>query len=339
VEPGRTEPDRTDPVGIRLKVVYIVGSGRSGSTLLERILGAVPGFCNVGEIVDLFTRVAPENQRCGCGRAFSECPFWTAVGEEAFGKWSPTLIHDLGTLKTEVVRQRFIPYLMRPHLAPPQFAERLREYQDAYGKLYEAIRVVSGAEVVVDASKWPAQLLAVRPIDTLDVRLVHLLRDPRGVAYSWSKANVNLPQHDGKRLMRTYDPPRSAAVWATFQMEAALLRGLTKHSATVRYEDMVTDPRGALERLLERIDLPVGPESLSHVDEASVTLEPSHGVAGNRSRFTTGRIPVHLDDEWRSAMPAAHRRVVTALTLPQLAAYGYLPPAARRRAELRGGPA
>ena len=332
MEPGRTEPDQADLVGDKQTVVYIVGSGRSGSTLLERILGAVPGFCNVGELVDLFTRVAVENQRCGCGEAFAECPFWTAVGEEAFGEWSPTLIHDIGSLKSSVVRQRFIPYLMQPHLAPASFAERLRDYQDAYGKLYRAVQQVSGARVIVDASKWPAQLLAMRQIETLDVRLVHLVRDPRGVAYSWSKANVNLPQHDGNRLMRTYDPPRSAAVWATFQMEAALLRGLTAHSTTVRYEDMVSDPRGALERLLERIGLPAGPDSLSHVDSASVTLERSHGIAGNRSRFTTGRIPVHLDDEWRSALPAAHRRVVTAVTLPQLAAYGYLPPTARRRA-------
>jgi hypothetical protein len=30
-------------------VIYIAGSGRCGSTLLERVLGEIPGYVNVGE--------------------------------------------------------------------------------------------------------------------------------------------------------------------------------------------------------------------------------------------------------------------------------------------------
>jgi len=37
-------------------VMYIAGSGRSGSTMLERVLGEMPGFVNVGELIDLFRR-------------------------------------------------------------------------------------------------------------------------------------------------------------------------------------------------------------------------------------------------------------------------------------------
>jgi hypothetical protein len=44
-------------------------------------------------------------------------------------------------------------------------------------------------------------------------------------------------------------------------------------------------------------------------------------------RFTTGRIPIRLDEKWRTAMPAGQRRVVTALTLPLLSHYGYARPA------------
>ena len=48
-------------------VVYIAGSGRSGSTLLERALGEIPGFVNVGELIDLYRRVADHGELCGCG--------------------------------------------------------------------------------------------------------------------------------------------------------------------------------------------------------------------------------------------------------------------------------
>jgi hypothetical protein len=63
---------------------------------------------------------------------------------------------------------------------------------------------------------------------------------------------------------------------------------------------------------------------LAHVGERSVELPPSHGVAGSRSRFAAGRIELELDDAWRSTLPKRARRVVTAMTLPQLVGYGYV---------------
>src|SRR5262252_9835277 len=83
----------TTAVGITRKpgqapiVLYIAGSGRSGSTLLERALGEIPGFVNVGELIDLYRRVAEHGERCGCGQEFARCPFWSRVGERAVGGW------------------------------------------------------------------------------------------------------------------------------------------------------------------------------------------------------------------------------------------------------------
>ena len=61
-----------------MKVLYIAGVGRSGSTLLERMLGAVPGSVNTGELNAIFSRVASQDQRCGCGEPFSACAFWAS---------------------------------------------------------------------------------------------------------------------------------------------------------------------------------------------------------------------------------------------------------------------
>ena len=92
----------------------------------------------------------------------------------------------------------------------------------------------------------------------------------------------------------------------------------------MRYEDLVARPRPTLERALNDIGLPPAAGALAHVGERSVTLDPSHGVAGSRTRFTAGRIELQLDDAWRSTLPARARRVVTAVTLPQLLGYGYV---------------
>lgn len=312
---------RRDP----LQVVYIVGCGRSGSTLLERMLGAIPGFTNGGELIGLFPRVALEDQRCGCGQPFSVCPFWKSVGKRAYGGWDKDAVQRVAKLQRSVIRQRYVPFLVEPRTAPRTFRELLREYIAAYRDLYTSIAEVSGAGVLVDASKSPAQLLAMRSIRGIDVRVLHLVRDSRGVAHSWNKSGINLPHvHDRQRIMRTHAPRRTAVIWSTFQMEAALLRAMSRESSRIRYEDLVANPRRTLEQALASIGLPVQPDCLEHVDESGVTLGSSHGIAGSRSRFTNGRIELQLDDDWRLRLSPASRRVVTALTLPQLIMYGYV---------------
>ena len=57
----------------------------------------------------------------------------------------------------------------------------------------------------------------------------------------------------------------------------------------------------------------------------------THGVAGNPSRFTTGAVPLKLDDAWREAMRPADRRLVTAITAPLAYHYRYLGAGARSR--------
>jgi Sulfotransferase family len=305
-----------------LKVLYIAGVGRSGSTLLERMLGAVPGAVNAGELNAIFSRVAAQDQRCGCGEPFSACPFWTAVGERAFNGWSSMTVR-MSHLQPRVIRQRHVPSLTTG-LARAAYLRELDEYLDAYHRLYEAISSVAGAEVVVDASKSAAQLCALRRIPGLDLRVLNLVRDSRGVANSWNKPGIHKPQSVDGDLMGTYSPHRLAVLWAVLQLECSVLGAATPYAARVRYEDLVAQPRVTLERALHSIGIAPATDAFAHVGEHSVFLERSHGVAGSRTRFTTGRIDLQLDDAWRSTLPAGARRVVTAVTFPQLFGYGYV---------------
>ncbi len=305
-----------------MKVLYIVGVGRSGSTLLERVLGAQPGWVNAGELNALFSRVSRQDQRCGCGTPFSECPFWVAVGAEAFGGWDE-VTDEVARLQPRVVRQRYVPRLLSGAMAPSARHE-LDTYLDRHERVYRAIATVAGAEVVVDASKSTAQLFALRRIDGLDLRVLNLVRDPRGVASSWSKAGLRKPQSRDGEDMGTYSPHRLAVLWAALQAESSVLGQAAPHATRVRYEDLVADPRPTVERALRELDLPAAPGGLDHVGASSVDLGPSHGVAGSRTRFVHGRIELSLDDAWRTTLPPVSRRLVTAITLPQLAAHGYL---------------
>jgi hypothetical protein len=305
-----------------LKVLYIAGVGRSGSTLVERMLGAIPGCVNTGELNAIFSRVAVQDQRCGCAEPFSACPFWTAVGERAFGGWQEVTAR-MSHLQPRVVRQRHVPR-MATGLAGTTYLRDLDEYVDVHHRLYRAISAVSGADVVVDASKSTAQLFAMRRIDTLDLRILHLVRDSRGVAHSWSKAGIGKPQSTTGDTMGTYAPHRLAVLWSALELECTVLGASTPYAARIRYEDLVAHPRPTLAGALTRLGLTPTDGALAHVGEHSVVLEPSHGIAGSRTRFMAGRIELSLDDAWRSALPPRARRIVTAVTLPQLVGYGYV---------------
>ncbi|WP_051549570.1 sulfotransferase [Nocardioides sp. URHA0032] len=305
-----------------MKVLYIAGVGRSGSTLLERMLGALPGCVNTGELNAIFSRVISQDQRCGCGEPFSACPFWTAVGEQAFGGWE-SVTDRMCRLQQHLVRQRRVPQLAAG-VAGPDFRHQLADYLDGYQRLYRAIAQVSGADVVVDASKSAAQLVALRRLRGLDLRVLHLVRDPRGVAHSWTKSGIRKPQSRDGDTMATYPPHRLAVLWTTLEIECGAVAASVPHAARVRYEDLVARPRPTLARAVAALGLSTDPAALDHVGERSVVLEPSHGIAGSRSRFVSGRVELRLDDAWRSSLPVGARRMVTAVTLPHLLGYGYV---------------
>ncbi|HEX2052957.1 MAG TPA: sulfotransferase, partial [Actinomycetota bacterium] len=177
------------------KVLYIGGFGRSGSTLVERILGQLPGFCSAGEIVFIWQRGLIDGQLCGCGTPVPECDFWTRVGKTAFGGWDQIDAHEMLALQKRVDRNRYIPSMVAPRLRPAAQAD-FERYTDVLSRLYRGIGEVAGARVVIDASKHASTAFLLRKVPNLDLRVVHLVRDSRGVAYSWTK-EVKKPEVTG----------------------------------------------------------------------------------------------------------------------------------------------
>ena len=307
-------------------VVYLAGSGRSGSTLLERTLGEMAGFVNVGELIDLFRRVAPRNERCGCGQPFADCPFWAAVGAEAFGGWDAGLLAATHQLQRRVARQRHLPRLLAARVAGRDFRDAITRYGQTYARLYRAIAAQAGASYVVDASKWPVQALALARAG-LDVRVIHLVRDVRGVAHSLAKPDVARPHATaGTDVMWHVGPASAAARWVACQSEADLLRRCGIMVARLRYEDFVRQPRHSVTGALGVLAVPAAPPQLAHIAGGRISLGTSHGLSGNPSRFQGGEVTLRADEAWREGMPRRDRAVVTAIGLPQLARHRRHPP-------------
>lgn len=306
----------------RTTVVYLGGFGRSGSTLVERMLGAVDGWVNVGELVDLARSVARSDELCGCGVPFSTCPVWTEVGEVAFGGWTEDVLDRLTSLQRAAARQRHLPRLLGSRWPA---SEALTDLRAAYTRIYQAVAEVTGAQVVVDASKGPALGQALAGAPGIDLRMLNVVRDPRAVAWSWSRRLDRPHVTSGDAQMWRIPAHRAAAQWSSLQVEMHAIAGLGGvRSARLRYEDFMADPIASLVHATAALGLPLSPAELPVVTEGRVVLGPSHGLAGNPGRFSTGALELRRDDRWATEMPATDRAVVTALTLPLLRAYGYL---------------
>jgi hypothetical protein len=304
----------------RTTVVYIGGTSRSGSTLLECLLARTDGVVVLGEVAHLWVRGLQEDQLCACGQPFSQCPFWTQVGDHAFGGWKEVDLERVLHLQNTVDRLRRMPLTARRHASRGVSADAAA-YSDYYRRIYEAARKVADARVVVDSSKTPPLAFSLSYQPQLDLRVIHIVRDSRGVAYSWSKT-VPRPEVGPDATMPRLGVAKSTAYWLVHNLgiEALPHRGVPV--TRIRYEDLVLEPAATVGAAWRALSLP-GAGELPMLDEHTIELMPTHSVAGNPMRFSLGITELRPDVTWRSKLPARDRRVVTAMSYPLLRRMGY----------------
>lgn len=308
-----SEPDPSrDPLRrSATPVLFLGGVGRSGSTVIAREMQRIEGIVAVGELRYVWSRGVAANHLCGCGLPFRDCAFWQQVLDLAF----PT---DGGTRHAELAAQldrlRYMPSLLAPPLRTASFARRHRRFAVGLERLYAAIRAVSGAQVVLDSSKDPSYAYALRSAAGIDLRLVHLVRDSRAVAHSWTRRKVRPEVHWTTEYMGIRPPATTARRWSTYNSYFSVLATRCERSVRLRYEDFVTDPVRGRQALRDCVsDVLVA---------GSPAIDTAHDLSGNPVRFEAAT-ELRVDDAWRTEMSARDKAVVTAITAPLLAGYGY----------------
>lgn len=307
-------------------ILYIGSYGRSGSTLLGRMLAESPGTICVGETRYLWSRGLLEDAECGCGAPVSRCSFWSAVAEEAFGGWHRIDVRRMANLDQALNRLRTLPAHLLVRFAP-HLRARVEDYAAHLAALYRAISLVSGANTVVEISKDPTFACVLARIPDAPVSVVHLTRDPRAVAYSWTRVRREPSPIAGREFMPRFSPIETASKWVGFDvgLRAMSLSGLPQIHLT--YEELIADPGATLRRIGDFAKHP-GVMDVE-ITGGRVTLGAHHMFSANPMRTRTGSIPLCIDDEWRARLSTRAFLTTTALTLPRLRAYGY--PVRRRR--------
>jgi hypothetical protein len=298
----------------RIKVLYIAGCGRTGSTILGNILGQVEGFTHVGELQEIWRNLPVGQPPCGCGTPVAACKMWQEVMKKAYGGVSESFVTRMMKFRNLDARDR---ECLRALVSNPKHTrEKLTKQLAEVESLYRAIQNVFGCKVIVDSSKHPMYAHILKLIEGIDLHVLHLVRDPR----AWADAFLYKKVREGYVLYMR--PFQSCIHWNLRNWAAELMSARFKyHPMSLRYEDFVADPQGSLTRILQFVGHPS--LQLPLEGEHNVNLRVQHTVSGNPNRFATGRIEIKDNQEWRVRMSRRHRVFVTLATWPLLAKYGY----------------
>lgn len=307
----------TDSVVEPLRILYITGVGRSGSTILEMLLAQLPGVIAIGETHYIVERGVFGGDRCSCGVSFQDCPFWQAVlSNLPYDARRDDLLHAESGL-------RHLRYAVKIHFGKRVLSPDLLEntYSQFLLHLYQSIKKVSGAGLIVDSSKIVPYGLFLSKLPGVEVRFLHLMRDPRAVSFSWRRRRVRPEVVGREQLMWQPSYFESSYVAAEWNLMSQLVEWAGYPYLRVRYEDLVQRPQAILEEIIAFAGFP-----MNHVDLENLEIsrrDQIHSLSGNPVRFTPGKISLKLDDEWRSKMPWFGRLLVELFNWPFLLAYGY----------------
>lgn len=177
----------------KVKVIYIAGSGRSGSTLIDRVIYSSPKVFSVGELKFLKQYIArrdennpsrPEEKFKDLNEDYlSESPFWgeivKAVKENDYQVFDRYYKIDKKVVFSILLGQSFI----------------IKKFNDfeLYKLIMKKAKEVKGEQVeyIIDSSKSLKKLLSLYQDKRIDLRIVHVVRDARGHIASLEKGGFD----------------------------------------------------------------------------------------------------------------------------------------------------
>jgi hypothetical protein len=305
------------------KVFFIMGAGHSGSTLLDIVLSSHRKGVGSGEFVWLPRRYQEEPTRiCSCKKRYAKCDVWSSVFNEWYKKIGRENIDRFLALqsKFEQPRSPTLYFLQKDKiLSDPNF----KDYCEMLSLLYQVLAETTQSDFVVDSSKLPTRGFVLSKCQGVDLRLIHLVRDPRAVGYSKIKRQAFKPsaQH----------PVRAVFGWALHNKQCdQVAKNLpVRKRSVIKYEELVSNPASTLKRIEE-----VGDEDFSAVIDQTIDHKPieiGHIPAGNQIRFRQ-TIMLRADFSWKKKLSKAEKSIYWWLSLGHGKKYGY-----DRSSDLDGG--
>ena len=286
----------------RIRYVCMPGSPFTGSTLLGLLLNEHPDCASIGAATGLIKEVDLATYSCSCGRLFRECDFWIEIAARTEALGHPVNIYktDFWNTHLRIFRNREINALLVRSLgsttindARDAFVTRTPPIRNAISKmgwntwsLATAVLEKTGKTVFVDTARdhQRPKYLARHPL--LDIRVIHLIRDPRGNSASIMKRSG-------------VDAATAAREWRHYNVEAARVRRYLPEKSwmTLHYEDLCADPAGVLDRISDFLEV-------RRAGTHPKPEDPTRHVIGNPMRLRA-LSEIREDRSWQTQLNGA----------------------------------
>lgn len=272
-----------------MKIIYLLGRGRSGSTLLSFLLGSQKNILNVGELKNFWEYHCREDKMggiCSDGIKLNNHPFWTEIRNE---------------LKNQLDEE-----------FPNLKAENKTDFQKNNTAMFDAIFRVSGEKYIVDASKKFERLKKLLKFNK-NIYTIHVVRDPRAYANSIIKYNKRRIEVERKKPVNVSS---KVFIWGLYNLYIKFYFKIrrVKH-ITVSYEDLVDNPQKNLHKILNFV---------GYQNNTTINFSKNQPVfCGNFWFLESKETKIKKDELYKKSLTKKQFLYFTMLSFPVLLFYGY----------------
>ncbi len=308
-------------------IVFVLSDARSGSTLVDQLLGSNDRVTTVGEVHwlaayitqnrDIYNPVHP--LICSCTKQMAECEFWLDVANAVgcpleslrlrprfFSSLRST--HGLSGVLSRV--SRHLKYLIEKHpawyrqAACQKLFDGPRVAADSI-KLFDAVLKVSKARCVIDSSKSAFRFRPIFESVPDRVRVILLARDYRAVVHS--------KMNRGKTLDAAARGWRNK-VW---QMEALTMDVNPASIFRLKYEEFCQQPAMKIKKLCDFLDLEFSEDMLIR------RAADLHHIGGSPSKFDSEKSEIRLDQKYLTVFTPSELQRLRLIVGDSASIWGY----------------
>ena len=273
-----------------IPTIYLLGAGRSGTTIMAALMNTHTNIHTAGELHQFFSHLSGDKD-CSCGLPLADCPFWSPI-VSAINQSEESAADVISFLNKKEAHRNILKYLL--------FGSRDKHYNDIESDLFGKIRNHTDSNSwILDSSKYLARYLLLKNNSDLDVRGIYMVRDVRGVIYSFSK-----------KVQSSRGPLSALLYYCLINFFAQWICWTDNRVIKVRYEDLMAKPEQTLSGIYKKVLGESPGENLVPQE-----FDMPHIIGGNRIR-SEKRMKLKLDEKWRTEISRTKQIIYYLLALP-----------------------
>ncbi len=281
-----------------MKIIYIAGYERSGTTIIHNIISQQEGFFGIGESRDIWLRGFKENRLCGCSNKFADCSFWSDILDIFTKKEIESIFKQRQKLRNRHLYKIFFPNMF--------FRTYYKNYLRGLSTLFKWVYKKSGDSYIVDSSKSPLYGLLLNIALRNTVSILHVVRDPRATNLSMKERKMK------SNLFKNYNSLKGVFDWIILNLLTRLMAFKNIPYLQITYEGFCSNPQKVLKEV-NKFYGHVSNELL--IKEDKIELKATHTVSGSGKRFNTGYIKIKDSKAWKNES-SINTRIVGLITYP-----------------------